>query len=281
MSTSPRRQLVAIAALIIAAAAPAEVASGQVPTAPRLCDGPVAADIPRAFGGGEVVLELTIDSEGAVAESERIRMTPPFLDFVVKSVAQWRFTPATAVIDGRVTTVVTPVLVVAVFRPPLVYAGPAPGPRAQVFGALSRRVPSVDSISLPAYPPMAIGDGVVVIEIEMRRWEPPNYRIVGPASGFDDAALDAVRSWRFGPPQDSDVPDTIFAYALLGFRAPLTLPADGRGDSGSSVAPGISGRRFSRAVPLLREPDMARYARPVRRRCPSARASPVRGRGCP
>lgn len=73
---------------------------------------------------------------------------------------------------------------------------------------------------------MAVGDGVVVVEIEMRRGEPLNYRIVGAASGFDAAAFDAVRSWRFGPPQDSDVPDTIFVYAVLGFRAPLTLPAE-------------------------------------------------------
>ena len=226
MSTSPRRQLVAIAALIVAAPAAVGVASGQVPTAPRLCDGRVAADIPRAFGGGEVVLELTIDSEGSVAEVKRVRMTPPYLDFVVKSVTPWRFTPATAVLDGRVTTVAAPVLVVAVFRPPLVYAGPAPGPRTQVLGSLSRRVPSVESVALPAYPPMAIGDGVVVVEIEMRRGEPLNFRIVGPASGFDAAALDAVRSWRFGPPQDSDVPDTIFAYAMLGFRGLLTPPAE-------------------------------------------------------
>ena len=59
----------------------------------------------------------------------------------------------------------------------------------------------------------------------MRRGEPLNYRIVGPASGFDAAALDSVRSWRFRPPLDSEVPETIFAYAVLGFRAPLTLPA--------------------------------------------------------
>lgn len=228
MSASSRQRFVPIAALIVAMAAAAGVASDQDPTSPRLYEGRVGADIPRAFGGGEVVLELTIDSEGSVAEVERVRMTPPYLDFAVKSVAQWRFTPATAVIDGRVTTVAAPVLVVAVFRPPLVYAGSAPGPRAQVFGALSHRVPSVESLALPAYPPMAIGDGVVAVEIEMRRGEPRNYRIVGPASGFDAAALDAVRSWRFGPPLDSDVPNTIFAYALLGFRAPLTLPAERR-----------------------------------------------------
>jgi hypothetical protein len=60
------------------------------------------------------------------------------------------------------------------------------------------------------------------------RAEPRRYRIVGPASGFDDAALDAVRAWKFGPPQASDLPEPIFAYAVLGFRALLTLPAHPR-----------------------------------------------------
>lgn len=225
MSTATRPRFVPIVALVVAMAAAAGVARAQDLTAPRLSDGRVGADIPRAFGGGEVVLELTIDSEGSVTDVKRITITPPYLDFAVKSVAEWQFTPATAVTDGRVTTVAAPVLVVAVFRPPLVYAGPAPGPRPQVLGSLSRRVPSIDSIALPAYPPMAIGDGVVVVEIEIRSGEPLNYRVVGPVSGFDEAALDAVRSWRFGPPQDSDVPETTFAYAVLGFRAPLTLPA--------------------------------------------------------
>jgi TonB family protein len=213
-----------IAALIVATVAAAGIASAQVPTAPRLRSVGVVGAIPPGFGGGEVVLEVTVDRDGAVAHIERVRTAPPYLDFAVSSVAQWRFTPATTVIDRLITPVAAPVLVVALFRPPLVYAGPAPGPRAQVIGALSRSVPSVASVALPAYPPTAIGDGVVVVEIEMQRGEPRSYRIVGPTSGFDSAALDAVRSWRFAPPQDSDVPDTLFAYALLGFRAPLTLP---------------------------------------------------------
>ena len=226
MAISPRSRLAGIAALFVAAAVTVGAAGDQTPTSPRLVDGHVEQAIPRAFGGGEVVLELTVDSAGAVAEVARVRATPPYLDFAVKSVGSWRFTPATAVVDGRVTAVAAAVLVVAVFRPPLVYAGPAPGPRAQIVGALSRRVPSVDGVALPAYPPMAIGDGVVVVEIEIRRGEAPNYRIVGPASGFDAAALDAVRSWRFVPPRDSSVPETTFAYAVLGFRAPLTLPTE-------------------------------------------------------
>jgi TonB family protein len=75
---------------------------------------------------------------------------------------------------------------------------------------------------MPAYPPTAIGDGVVLVEIDMSaQAKPCGYRIVGPASGFDAAALDAVRLWRFGAPQAADAKDRLFVYALLGFRAPL------------------------------------------------------------
>ena len=35
------------------------------------------------------------------------------------------------------------------------------------------------------------------------------------------AALDAVRSWRFEAPQAPEVPDRLFAYAVVAFRTPL------------------------------------------------------------
>jgi outer membrane biosynthesis protein TonB len=194
----------------------------QRSTSPRLRESRLPAQIPQGLGGGEVVLELSIDSRGAVAQVERIHVTPPYTDLVVNSVAKWRFEPATVVVDGRATAVTASVLVVAVFRPASFYSGPAPGVPPQVLGAPSPRVPRVESIVMPAYPPTATGDGIVLVEIEMsRRAEPRNYRIVGPPSGFDAAALDAVRAWRFGAPQTLDVPDQLFVYAMVGFRAPL------------------------------------------------------------
>jgi TonB family protein len=178
--------------------------------------------IPQAFGGGEVVVELTIDSRGAVTQVERVRVTPPYADLVADSAAEWRFEPATVVLEGRATAVAASVLIVAVFRPASFYSGPAPGVPPQVLGAPSPRVPRVESIVMPAYPPMATGDGIVLVEVEMSgRAEPRNYRIVGSRSGFDAAALDAVRAWRFGAPETPVVADPLFVYAVVGFRAPL------------------------------------------------------------
>jgi TonB family protein len=75
---------------------------------------------------------------------------------------------------------------------------------------------------MPAYPAAASGNGTVLIEIEMTgRAEPHAWRVVGPASGFDAASLDAVRAWRFDAPQAPDAPDPLYVYAVIGFRAPL------------------------------------------------------------
>lgn len=221
---SPRQVAAAFATLMLSAAIGAATEQGA--TSPRLRDGRVPAQPPQAFGGGEVVLELTVDSDGRVARIDRVRVTPPYAEHVVNAAARWRFTPATAVIDGRATTVDASVLVVAIFRPPSLYAGPAPGAPPRVVGTPSPRLPSVGSVAPPAYPPTVTGDGVVVVEIEMsREAKPRNYRIVGPASGFDHAALDAVRSWRFGAPLAPEIADPLFAYAVVGFRAPVIGPA--------------------------------------------------------
>jgi hypothetical protein len=194
----------------------------QRSTSPRLREGRLPAQIPQALGGGEVVLELSIDSRGAVTQVERVRVTPPYADLVVNSAAEWRFEPATVMLEGRTIAVAGSVLVVAVFRPASFYAGPAPGVAPQVLGASSPLVPRVESIVMPAYPPKGTGGGIVLVGIEMNsRAETSSYRIVRPASGFDAAALDAVRAWRFGAPQTLDVPDPLFVYAMVGFRAPL------------------------------------------------------------
>lgn len=102
------------------------------------------------------------------------------------------------------------------------YSGPGPGTPPQTHGALSDGLPRLQSLLMPVYPPPATGNGVVLVEIEMSgRAEPRAYRIVGAASGFDAAALDAVRAWRFAAPQAADSPDDLFVYAVIGFRTPL------------------------------------------------------------
>ena len=211
-----------LAVLVLVLATTISTADTQVATSPRLREGGVPARIPEAFGGGEVVIELAVDSSGAVTRVEHLRVTPPYADVLAHSAAAWRFEPATELIDGRTAAVPARVLVVALFRPASFYAGPAPGIPLQVRGLPSPQLPHPDSLVMPAYPPTATGSGIVLVEIEMTaRAEPRGYRVVSPASGFDGAALDAVRAWRLSTPRALKAPDQVFVYAVLGFRAPL------------------------------------------------------------
>jgi TonB family protein len=183
----------------------------------------VAPPLPvQAYGGGEVVLEVTVAPNGTVAGVEAIRSTPPFTELVARAASEWRFGPGTATIEGRATPVRTSVLVVAAFRAPTLYAAPAPGGQPAATGAASPAVPQLVSIAPAAYPPNARGDGVVIVEIELTRFAAARgYRVVTPQSGFDNAALEAVRAWRFNAPRDSNAPERLYAYAVLGFKEPV------------------------------------------------------------
>jgi len=197
-------------------------ATGQTATAPRLREARVQATTLIAIGGGEVVLELTVGANGGVTGIKQIRATPPYTDLVSDAAATWQFEAATMTVEGRTVPIAATVLVAAVFRPPSIYAGPAAGTPPQTTGVSSPRLPRVESMVMPAYPATSVGDAVVLIEIDMTRSaQPAGYRILGPVSGFDDAALDAVRGWRFTAPRDPDVPERLFVYAIAGFRTPI------------------------------------------------------------
>ena len=205
-----------VLAVALGATAPAD------PSSPRLRDGRLPARMPPALGGGEVLLELTITPEGTVQRLDRLRTTPPYTDLLAEAVVGWRFEPATTIVEGKKKAATGHVLVVALFRPPTLYAGTSAGGRPESVGIPSPYLPSAAALGLPAYPPMALGDGLVLIEMEMApNGELRGTKVVGASSGFDEAALDAVKRWRFTPARAPGVPGTVFVYAVLGFRAPL------------------------------------------------------------
>lgn len=196
--------------------------------APRLKG---AGALPRAaqlaVGGGEVALELHVGNEGAVTKVESLISTPPFTDAVVAAVRAWQFDPAQDTIDKKLVAVPARVLVLAAFRPPTVYASPAPGGPTQVLGRPSAALPQPGALTMPAYPPKVFGDGTVLVEIETSAaGAPREYRVLGSKSGFDAAALEAVRSWRFGAPSLSRVADPLYVYAIVSFREPVVTPAN-------------------------------------------------------
>lgn len=206
-------------------AAPSSLQTQPVPTSARLRAGasvPLAP--PLVAGGGEVVLDVTVDPSGSVVRVTPVRATPPFTDLMASAVKGWRFEPASAAVKGGLQPAEGHVLVTAVFRPPQVFAGPAPGVPPVQVGQVSPSLPQPGALTMPAtYPPRAVRDGTVLIEIELSAAAVAlSHTVMSPASAFDSAALETVKAWRFGVPPRPSGAGRLFVYAVVGFREPIT-----------------------------------------------------------
>ena len=196
-----------------------------VPAAARLRAGarvPLAP--PLVVGGGEVVLDVTVDTSGAVVKVEPVRATPPYTELLVSAVKGWSFDAATAAVKGVLQPAEGHVLVVAMFRPPQVYAAPALGAPTASVGSLSPELPQPGGLSMPAaYPPRAVRDGTVLVEIALTAAAVArDHKVLSPASAFDAAAVETVKGWRFGFPPKPAGAEQLFVYAVAGFREPIT-----------------------------------------------------------
>jgi len=194
----------------------ARYVSGELPVAP-----------PLAVSGGEVFLEAVVDVDGRVDSVRTLRTTPPFTDVVIGAVRGWRFTPAsegessTGQAAAPATAVAGPVFVAAMFAPPAL-TGPTLGEPPQDLLAAADETPMPMATSPAAYPPRAIGDGTVLVEVTIDNlgiMTDARVRVSSPA--FDAAAIAAAKSWRFLPARRSGGAVPTHAYLLFAFRQPV------------------------------------------------------------
>ena len=191
-------------------------------TAPRVREINVPPIPVLAMGGGEVMLEVTVDERGAVIEVAKLRATAPFTESMAAAVVTWRFDPAIGIEGKQRKPVAGRVLVIGLFRPPTLYSGPAPGGQVQVRGEPSAVLPRLVAPMPVTYPPMAVGSRVVVLELAVgSQAETRGVRVVTTPSGFDGAALQSVQSWQFTSPRDPSAADPLYVYVVLGFRTPI------------------------------------------------------------
>ena len=171
----------------------------------------------HAVGGGEVLLEVRITRGGAVGGVTVLRSTPPFTDLMTTAVQAWRFRPAEQ--EGPVESAV---LVAAVFRPPSV-AAPTLGTASTNVAVPGREVPLPTKMVTPPYPPRAIDNHAVLVEVQIgSSGNVTDAKAVGSTSGFDGAALQAARGWIFRPAESAGTPVPTIAYIVFGFRQPIT-----------------------------------------------------------
>jgi len=186
---------------------------------PRWLSGDVPATPALAVSGGEVRLELLVTPDGRVASVDALRTTPPFTDAMIAAVRGWRFEPATMAskpVEGRV-------LVAGMFAPPTLIT-PTLGEPPQTLQSPSGDVPVPTSTRAATYPPRAIGNGTVLVDVTVGPdgGIPVDARIVVSSPAFDATALAAARSWSFEPAQRDGRAITAHAYLLFAFRQPVT-----------------------------------------------------------
>jgi TonB family protein len=191
---------------------PASYVNGQLPVAPVL-----------AVSAGEVFLQVNVTADGSVDSIRTLRTTPPFTDATIDVVRGWRFTPATddESSPGSRAPVAGPVFVAAMFAPPALN-GPTLGqPPTDVLSA-------PDDIPYPThavpadYPPRAIGDGAVLVDVTVDgNGVLTDTEIKSSSPAFAAASMIAARLWSFRPARRNGRPVTTHTYILFVFRQPV------------------------------------------------------------
>jgi TonB family protein len=197
---------------------PAKYLDGTLPELPP----------PTVVGGGEVMLELDVSSAGSVRDARALRTTPPYTAALVAATKSWRFTPAEVENENpnpspgepKLKPVNSTVLVAAVIRGPSLL-GPTLGDVPKDIGSESDTTPFPFSTVMPLFPPRARDAGIVMIETTIDAGGlATRSRVVRSSPSFDDAALDALRQWRFRPARILGSTTPTLAYVIVGFRQP-------------------------------------------------------------
>jgi outer membrane biosynthesis protein TonB len=173
--------------------------------------------------GGEVVIELTIDRDGAPTRPVVLRTTPPYTQMMLDAVMQWQFTPARALnVQGARVPVEGQVLVVAVYRPPSLLNGPTLGEPPVQLSPASADVASPSAIVPPVYPVKSLGQGVMLFELLIdEQGRVAESAALAATAGFEEVSRDALRQWTFNPARYRGRPAAASTYVLFGFMPPL------------------------------------------------------------
>jgi protein TonB len=172
----------------------------------------------QATSGGEVLMEASVGPSGEVLGITVLRDAPPFTQALVRAVTEWRFRPdAIGTIPGG------RVLVAGLFRAPtLLDVVPLPSPPTDVPSA---RVPLPIRWERPPYPPNALGNGIVILEVSVGAdGSVRRITTVHSTPPFARAAEDAARRWKFRPAVVGGQPVSTVAYLVFGLREPVTPP---------------------------------------------------------
>jgi TonB family protein len=124
-------------------------------------------------------------------------------------------------VDAKKKPVGSHVLVVAMMRPAQLF-DPAGGSPPADLAKPGADVPYPASFVRPGYPVKVVGSRSVLVEVLLGTdGNIKQAMVVGPPSGFDSAALQTARSWKFRPAKLEGVPVKSVVYLIFGYRMPV------------------------------------------------------------
>lgn len=212
----------------------------------RFIHGDAPRPAPQTVGWEQAVLRVRVSERGVVDGIETLGGTEPLTSGLRGAVQKWRFEPA---MERK--PVASQVMVAAVYRPPALYDVPAFRGGSIGLAARSDQIPLPAAMSAPRFPPNALGDGVVIVEVllGMNGEVRSAAAVQSTASGFNASAVKAALDWRFRPATRRDDPSAAYAYLVFGFRQPVIRKAAGHSSlcshRTSSMRPISSTPRFA------------------------------------
>ncbi len=172
---------------------------------------------PDAATGGTVVASLSGSGSGT-----RVRVLSgeePFLSAVSGALSGWRLPE-----EGESR------LVVVKFRQPGLFAVGSPSQKIPRPVTSVGAMPFPRTVTEPAYPPNAVGEGSVVLRVGLG--SSGSVETVETLKGLGeltDSGVDAVKAWSFEPARDlSGRPTASEAYVIFVFRTPVLSPPRAR-----------------------------------------------------
>ena len=180
------------------------------------------------IAAGVVIFDVAVEADGVVGDVRVLQDVPPFTDLIRRKLPEWHFQPALE--DGN--PVDNRVLVVGVFRPAMLLF-PAPSQPILPTPDPDSTIPFPTGLAIAPYPPNAIGDGEVMVEVSLdAEGKVQGARMVGGTAAFQEAALDAARKWTFRPASRKGKSVPARAYLYFSFRQPVVGPSPPPGKKG-------------------------------------------------
>jgi TonB family protein len=190
-----------------------EVFAQGAPTPPHVLRAVTPPSPFNVQSGGVAAFAVTVDETGSVAGVDTIQDVAPYGDDLRAALHGWSFEPARE--QGR--AVRSRVLLVAFLRPPEL-AVIAPERPRYLETAAPPDLPWPTSVTVPPYPPNALGSGKVILEADVtEEGKVTGARVLNPGSPFDGAATGAAQEWTFRPATRDGRPAAARVYFLFSF----------------------------------------------------------------